>query len=479
MIRKIYFMGIKGVGMATLACLAKEAGFIVSGSDVDEAFITDKILEKAKIDILHGFTKENVLNFFEKTPKSECLFIFTGAHDGLENPESQYSKSSGYKTISHGEAVGLFMTGELFNRSDIEGISVTGSHGKTTVTSLLAFLLKKLNLDPSYLAGTSEILGIGTAGHYGKGHYFVAEADEYMAGKHDRKPKFLYQDPKFLIINNIDFDHPDFFNDLSDVVDYFSMLLDKLSPKSWVFANGDDENIKQLIASHPTVKVITFGTDPLNDFILTNYKQSGLNATFDVLRGETLIGNFSISIPGYYNAKNALGVISLLMEIGISPGSIQKVLPEFMGSKRRLEKLGELKSGALVFDDYAHHPEEIRKSLSALKNAYNKKIICIFQAHTFERTQAFLSEFASAFTGVSELIIVPTFSSARDVGRKDLVLDNEFVEKIRAMQPNVKLISRHRDVIEYIEKNVSSPDFLVLTMGAGDVYKIAVELIKY
>lgn len=486
MTKKIYFMGIKGVGMATVAVMAKQAGFIVAGSDIETEFITDKILEKEKIEVLTGFDRKNVENFFGSSPKEECLLVSTAAHDGFDNVESVFAKESGYKVISHGEAVGLFMSGELFGRNGIEGISISGAHGKTTIAGMIAFCLVRLGSDPSYTVGTSEIFPIGAAGHFGRGKYFVAEADEYLSeAKYDRTPKFLYQHSKYLIINNIDFDHPDFFKNLEEVKDAYKNLVSNLGSDSLLIVNGDDENIKSIIGTPPKARlagggkgVITCGTGEDNEFVIKNYRQDGFRSRFEVLRNNTSLGNFKISIPGYHNAKNSLAVIALLVELGISIPDIQRALPEFKGVKRRLEKIGETPTGVVVFDDYAHHPEEIRKTLEALNAAFpEKKIIAVFQAHTFGRTRALLSEFASSFAGIFELIILPTFASARDSNGHDLNEDREFVEKIRTIQPNVKLIETKTSVVEYLDKNVTSPGYLILTMGAGDVYKIAYELV--
>lgn len=477
MIKKIYFMGIKGVGMASLAIIAKEAGFIIAGSDVDEEFITDQILSNAKIEVRVGFKSVNVEEFFGTSPIEESLFIATGAHEGFDNVECEFARSKNIKTMSHGEAVGLFMSGELFERSDIEGISVAGSHGKTTIAAMIATLLERLTLDPSYTVGTSEINPIGAAGHYGKGKYFIAEADEYLAeGKYARTPKFLYQHPKYLIINNIDFDHPDFYSDINKIRDAFGSFIANLGPSDTLIVNGDDENIKKLIAENLKLRTITYGTRETNEFVIKNYKQEGMLGRFEVFRGSTPLGKFELSIPGYHNAKNSLAAISLLIELGISVRDIQGVLPQFLGSKRRLERIGETENGALLYDDYAHHPEEIRKTLEALKNAYPaKKITLVFQAHTFARTRALSSEFASSFAGARELIILPTFASARDSIQKNIEEDRDFVEKIRTIQPNVKLIESVPDVVEYINKNITSGSIL-LTMGAGDVYKITQHL---
>jgi len=476
--KKIYFMGIKGVGMATLAVLAQEAGFVVCGSDVEERFITDKILKNAEINVLKGFLKENVTNFLGSTPSRECLFIATGAHNGFDNEEALEAVRLNIKVISQGEAVGLFMSGKPFERVDMEGISVAGSHGKTTVSAMIAFTLSKLGYDPSYTVGTSEIFQLGAAGHYGRGRFYVAEADEYLAeGTHDRTPKFLYQSPKFLIINNIDFDHPDFYKDKGEVAKaYERFVLEKLTGDGLLIVNGDDEEIKKIISKN-ALSAITYGTDEASEFVIKDYKQEGLESSFKVARKGTELGQFRLSVPGYHNAKNSLAVIALLMEIGAGVEDIKQALQGFLGTKRRFERVGEMENGIPVFDDYAHHPEEIRKTLEAVASAYpTKKIVTVFQAHTFARTQALTGEFVSSFAGVSELIILPTFASARDSIKEDLDRDREFVEKIRMVVPNTKLIENIPSVVEYIKLNVSSPQAIIVTMGAGDVYKIAEKL---
>jgi len=477
--KKIYFMGIKGVGMATLAIIAREAGFIVAGSDVEEEFITDKILREEGIEVLEGFRSENAEEFFGTSPRHECLIITTAAHDGFNNPEAVWAKDDGIKVISHGQAVGVFMEGEIFGKK-LEGISVAGAHGKTTIAGMIAAYLSRLGLDPSFTVGTSEIFPIGAAGHFGTGKYFVAEADEYFSeGTYDRNPKFLYQKPKYLIINNIDFDHPDVYPNLESVVSAYKEFVLNLRDEGFLIVNGDDGNIKQLKTYNLKPKTITYGSDDGNEFVIKNFRQEGFGCRFEVLRNSTSLGHFDLSVPGYHNAKNSLAVIALLIELGISIPDIKRVLPEFKGVKRRLEKIGETTTGVLIFDDYAHHPEEIRKTLEAIHGAYpDKKITLVFQAHTYGRTRALLSKFTSSFVGVSELIILPTFASARDSRDHSLKEDQEFVEKIRAVQPNVKLIENQALMVEYIEKNIIGSDHLILTMGAGDVYKVGCKLVK-
>ncbi|HSW70905.1 MAG TPA: Mur ligase family protein, partial [Gammaproteobacteria bacterium] len=321
-------MGIKGVGMANLAILAKEAGFIVAGSDVAEEFITDSELKKANITIYEGFKSENVSDFFGITAAAESLMIITGAHGGFDNEEAQMAAQLKIQVLTHGEAVGKFMAGEFIDRANIEGISVAGSHGKTTISAMLATYFSLLGLRPSYIVGTSSIIPIGAAGHYGSGKYFIAEADEYKAAPTNPTPRFLYQYPKYLIINNIDFDHPDVYADLNAVKDAFARFVENIGDDGLLLINGDDENLKEFKTQNSRFKVITYGTGADNEFVISNFAQNGFDSNFSVSRNGTLIGEFELSIPGYYNAKNALAAIALLMELGVSVAKIAEVLPQ-------------------------------------------------------------------------------------------------------------------------------------------------------
>lgn len=476
---KIYFMGIKGVGMATLAVIAKQAGFIVGGSDVVDEFITDKILKEAGIEYATGFSEENVKDFFAETLPSDCLFIATGAHSGFDNPEAKFAKSENIKVITHGQAVGLFMSGELFDRTDLEGISIAGSHGKTTVTAMIATVLTDAGLDPSFTAGSSEIFPLGAAGHYGRGNYFVAEADEYVSEKnYDPVPKFYYQKPNSLIINNIDFDHPDFYHDIEAVKNAYAEFASNLPHTGILVVNGDDLNtleILQKVSSQP--RIVTFGAGETNEFKIRDFTENGWGSSFKVFRGDIEIGEFKVAVPGYYNAKNALGVIALLMELGISVPKIASGLEKFKGVARRQEIMGKTKNGQQVIDDYAHHPEEIRKTLEAIKIATNKKILVVFQFHTFSRTRALFSDFVGSLIGADEIIILSTFAAQRGESEGE-DLDRQFVEELHKVNSTAIFVNSLKNVVEYIEKNVTSPDFVVVTMGAGDVYHVGEQLVN-
>ncbi len=352
-IKHIHFVGIKGVGMAPLAIIAKEAGFKVSGCDIEEEFITDEPLKKAGIKPLTGFSEEHLENV--------NLVITTGAHGGFDNPEVEHARYTGISVMMQGQAVGEFMKGD-FLKKKFFGISVAGSHGKTTTTAILATVLKEAGLDPSFLVGTGNISSLGAPGHFGKGKYFVTEADEYAnEPKHDKTPKFLNQRPQIIIITNIEFDHPDIFNSLDQIRVAFLKFANLLPKEGVLIANGDDPQIQKLLGEFPG-RVITYGMGEKNDFRLSRVSQSQEQTFFWVEHKNLSLGEFRLSVPGVHNALNATAVIAACFELGLNPEVIKKALPAFQGTKRRFEFLGE-KKGVLFFDDYAHHPTEIKATL--------------------------------------------------------------------------------------------------------------------
>ena len=467
--------------MASLAIIAKQARFVVSGSDIAEEFITDAILKKEGIQILTGFAPSHITEFIGTSKSEEVLVIVTAAHNGLENVEAEEAKKLGVKVITHGFAVGLFMSGELFDRKDLVGVSVSGAHGKTTISAFLSSSLVLLGMDPSFTVGTSEIFPTGSSGHYGKGQYFVAEADEYISEiKSDRTPKFLYQQPQFLIINNIDFDHPDYYEDINAVEEAFRKFVKNMRPMGCLLINGDDARCIGVSKDVPEgVKVITYGVADTNDFVISNYEANEFSGRFTVSTSGMILGRFEIGLPGFHNAKNAMAVIAFLLEIGISVAKITEVLPKFTGTKRRIERIGKTRDGSLVIDDYAHHPEEIKKTLSAIRGVVpDKKIVCIFQPHTFSRTQALFSEFVSAFMDADFLLFLPTFSSARDDSGDEKEQAVQIGNEFRKIGKEVVMPEPH-NVVEYVNKNFASNKYIIVTMGAGNVYKLGYELANY
>lgn len=502
LIKKIYFVGIKGVGMASLAEIAVAAGFTVSGSDVLEEFITDNILAAKNIKIDVGFEVADLEKFIQEKPL-ETLVITTAAHGGLSNPQSQYALQNNVQVLTHGQAVGYFMSGELFKRS-FAGMSILGCHGKTTVTAMMAVALSTLGFDPSYSIGTSEVFPNVSAGHFGTGDYFVAEADEFISDiKQDRTVKFLYQYPEYAVINNIDFDHPDVYQNLDAVIETFiKFAKENIKPNGSLFINGDDPNSQFIIQNsefriqRKDVSVITYGENGSNDYQMSNFKEKGWGSEFEVVKGGSILGTFTLSVPGFHNAKNMLSVIAFLDTIKVSGDKIQEAARAFRGTKRRQEKLGETQNGAIVIDDYAHHPDEIDKTLSAVSLAFpGKKIICLFQPHTLSRTVSLQKEFAKAFSHADHVLFLPIFTSKRegetnydqlyDTIKKTMQeqgTDVTFLEDIRNSSeldaPPYFLPKNRANVLEYVKLRYDSSDFVLVFLGAGDLYRIAYDLVK-
>ncbi len=468
-IKKIHFVGIKGVGVTPLAIIASQAGFDVSGSDIEEEFITDEMLKKAKITPLIGFDEKNV--------EGKDLVITTGAHGGFENPENVKAKELGIPVWTQGKAVGRFMEGSLFGRK-FEGISVSGSHGKTTTTAMIATILLENKHDPSFLIGTGYIPSLGLSGHYGKGKFFVAEADEYATEPNfDKTPKLLWQKPKIGVITNIEFDHPDLYSSMDQIRKAFLEFSNNIVEKGILIACGDDSETSKLLNEY-NKSFITYGFSKLCDFYIEKLSIEQDKMFFWVNAKDTSLGEFSINVTGEHNALNALCAITVCLELGLSIEQIKKGLNKFKGTKRRFEFIGDIPTGASLYDDYAHHPTEIKKTLSAFKKAFpKKKIICIFQPHTYSRTKSLFEQFVSSFADADGVILVDIYASLREE------VDNSVSSKLLAdnisrIHKNVLYIPKLEDVVEYVDQKGFDKDYILITMGAGNIYKIYEDLIK-
>jgi len=379
--------------------------------------------------------------------------------------------------MTQGEAVGEFMKGAIFGKK-LKGISVTGTHGKTTTTAMLATILTENSLDPSYIIGTGDVGSLGLPGHFGKGQYFVAEADEYMtAPGFDKTVKFLWQHPLFAIFTNIEYDHPDVYASVDEVRDAFAKFARQIDPKGALIACGDDRQVQMLLKNY-IGRVITYGFNPDNNYVLKRVTISGDQTFFWVESQGMPLGEFTLRVAGEHNALNALASIIVSLELGLSIEKIKKGLLAFRGSKRRLEYLGELASGAKVYDDYAHHPTEIKKTLLTLRTQYpKKKIVCIFQPHTYSRTKMLFDEFQKAFGNIDELFVIITdiYASLREQ-RDETVSGKMLAEAMSSSQKDVHYLASLSDVVQYINEKKLRSDTILVTMGAGDVYTIHSEL---
>lgn len=459
--QNIFLIGIKGVAMAGLAVIFKKMGKNVTGVDTDEEQITDELLKKHSISYKIGFDKENL-------PQETDFIIYSAAHGGQENPLVQSAQKKGISTMNQAEFLGKLL--EQFKTS----VAVTGTHGKTTTSALLSYALINLGLSPSYLIGAPSFSGKDGA-DYGKQEYFVIEADEYAADPpKDKTVKFLHLNPSYILVTNVDFDHPDVFDSLDEVKKVFSAFFKDRQ----VFACADDVNLMSVVTRTHTKALTTYGFAEDSDIRIGEIIESQDKTTFKLFEKGEDQGEFTIKIFGKKNVSNTAGVYAILRHLGYASDKIKAAIADFSGAKRRFEEKFKLNSNYL-FDDYAHHPEEIKAVLEAARSRFpNHKIIVLFQSHTYSRTKALLSEFAESLSYADYAIIAPIFSSAREkkedfnVGPQDIEMKAK--EKGKT---NVVATETMNEVLKKL-KDVLASNQVIFTMGAGSIYTLDRDIIK-
>ena len=450
--KNIFIVGIKGVAMTNLAIILKKMGKKVFGADIEEEFITDENLKKYNIDYQLGFEPN-------KLPQVTDLVIYSAAHQGINNPYVIEAKKRGIRIISQAEILGKILG--LFKNK----IAVCGCHGKTTTASLLSYALINLNLKPSYLVGSSSFNDFDGA-DFQDSNYFVIEADEYGINPPiDKTPKFLKLDPSFIIETNIDFDHPDVYKNLEETKAAFL----KFFVNRDLILNIDDQNTKSIFSQIKKInqgkKVITYGFTKEADFQIVNPYFYEEKTEFEIINKKNKLGRFSISLFGKHNISNTTAVIVFLVNHGWETKKIQKVIADFYGAKRRFEFLGAVGEN-LFFDDYAHHPVEIKATITAARKRFPKrKIIVFFQPHTFSRTASLINDFNSSLKIADKGYVFPIFPSARE-NPKDFNISSK---DIIGQSKNLVYI-QERDLISVLRQEIKNKG-VILIMGAGDIYK--------
>ncbi len=449
--KPVHFAGIGGISMSALAHILKNDGYMVSGSDFKESETTCHLCEMG-IPVKIGHFTENV--------HGAGLVVYTAAIKS-DNPELLEAKRLGIPTIERATLLGAMMKNYKYP------VAVSGTHGKTTTTSMLAHVLCEGDLDPTILVGGVLPLIGGNLRDGGK-DYFVTEACEYCAS-------FLKFFPLYSIILNIEEDHLDYFKDINDIIDCFRKFTEKLPENGVVIANYDDENVKKTLLGTDK-KVISFGTEEGLDYLAKDivFDENGF-AEFKVVKHGKDYINIKLSVPGMHNVKNALSVVAVADLLGVLPEVMIKGFLSFKGTNRRFELKGEI-NGAKVIDDYAHHPTEIKATLNAAKTmAGDKNVFCVFQPHTYTRSLALKDEFAVAFSDCDTLILTDIYAAReKDTG---LITSRDLVLEINKNSNNAQYIKEFHDIAEFFKQNASEGD-IVITMGAGDVYKIGEILIK-
>lgn len=447
----IYFIGIGGISMSGLAEILLEAGFTVSGSDAKESPLT-RMLSENGAHVYYGQKKENITSDLD-------LVVYTSAIHP-DNPEFQAMQELGIPNLSRAELLGQIM------RNYKLPIAISGTHGKTTTTSMISEILLQDNADPTLSIG-GILKTIGGNIRVGHSDYFVTEACEYTNS-------FLSFFPKVSIILNIEEDHLDFFKDLADIRHSFRQFALLLPADGTLIINSDIPNYEE-ITEGLACRVITYGSHETSDYRPSDiHYDEFAHATFTLTDAEGIARQFSLKVPGEHNVYNACASIALADLLGISYDSIHAALMNFAGTNRRFEYKGTYQ-GVTIIDDYAHHPTEITATLTAAANYPHQNLWCVFQPHTYTRTKAFMSEFAKALTHADKVILADIYA-ARETDTLG-ISSNTLLEEIHKLGTECYHFPSFEEIQDFITKNCTSGDLLI-TMGAGDVVKIGENLLQ-
>jgi UDP-N-acetylmuramate--alanine ligase len=418
-----HFVGIKGSGMSALAQVLHDMKYEVQGSDVEKRFFTQVALEQSGIKIL-PFQKENI---------QPGMTIIAGNAYPDSHEEIQEAMKLGLPIVRYHRFLGDFM-------QNFVSVAVTGAHGKTSTTGLLAHVMK--GAEP-----TSFLIGDGTGKGEEEAEYFVFEACEY-------RRHFLSYFPDYAIMTNIDFDHPDYFANIDDVFSAFQEMA--LQVKKGIIACGDDEQLQKVQAKVP---VLFYGLGEENDFQARNIIKSTEGTTFDVFVRNTFFETFTIPSFGNHNILNSLAVIALCHYENIDPQIVKEQLLTFQGVKRRFTE--KQVGSQVIIDDYAHHPTEIKATVEAARQKYpDREIVAVFQPHTFTRTQTFLDNFAESLNLSDKVYLCEIFGSARENHGK------LSIEDLQNKVPGAEILKE--DNTSDLKKHETS---VIIFMGAGDIQK--------
>ncbi len=459
---RIYFIGIKGTGMTALAEIFLTRGAFVKGSDTDEKFYTDKILDSLGIIYSEGFSEANIISEID-------FIVHSAAYTVLNNIEMKEAVSRGIPVIGYPEALGQI---------SISGFScgITGVHGKTSTASLAGSILKGLKLPVTTLVGSGVNAFGGRSSFTGGDKYFVAETCEY-------KRHFLHFSPNIIILTNIETDHMDYYKDFGDIEDAFIEYINLLPSGGRLIYCSDDKGARNAASKvnrlRPDIRQLPYGRTALSPYRI---KVSDTHDGVSLFSLEGFDAEFSLRIPGMHMVLNATAAIALTVSIyeeeGLSPdiNGIKRELSSFTGSKRRSEIKGEAWS-ILFMDDYGHHPTEIKTTLKGLRDFYpDRRIVVDFMSHTYSRTEALFSDFARCFGDADIVVLHKIYSSARETEGR--INGRSLYDEAKKYHSNVYYFHEVEDSFSFYTDKLKKND-LFITIGAGDNWRIGESLLKY
>ncbi len=471
-IKKIYMVGIGGIAMSAVACLLKQAGFEVLGSESCEAYDpARKVLAENQISYAAGYSAENIKN------SGADLYVLSAGEDE-NNPEVKYILENKLPRCGFPQVMYELQKQSL-------RVVVTGTHGKTTTSGLLGHLLH--NLDHSGFMVGGVLQNYASNFMPSEGHYFVFEGDEYKTEFDDPTPKFHYYKADVLVLTNLEFDHPDMFEDFDALKAEFEELVDKMPEDGLIVYNADNAELVKIVRQS-NISSVSFGIENEADFKVENI-QYGEYTKFQthnsLSRDHTakLLGlteDYQTQLPGQINAYNALAAIATLRTLGFGSNQIALDLLSFKGVKRRFELIGA-KNGITLIDDYAHHPTAVKETLDASKIKYpNSRIWAVFEPHTFSRTKATLPELIKAF-GSADRVLISEIYPAREKASEATITSDEVVKEIQTHNPKFQIHNSLRKVSNKDEalqilKTELNPHDVVIVMAVGSFNRLAYEL---
>lgn len=446
----IHFIGIGGISMSGLAEILLKEHFQISGSDSKESKLTDKLTSLGAV-INYGQRASNITDNID-------LVVYTAAIHP-DNPELKTALEKDIPTLTRAELLGQIMN----NYSN--SIAISGTHGKTTTTSMITHILLHACADPTVSVG-GILKSIDGNIRVGNSEVFLTEACEYTNS-------FLNFYPKYAVILNIEEDHLDFFKDLADIRNSFHKFAENVPADGTVIINGQIADYQE-ITNGLSCRIITYGLDASDSYYADNitFNTQGCGE-FTLMHDSTAVGSVTLSVPGIHNVSNAVAACALALEMQISFTHIKDALASFGGTARRFERKGTL-AGITIVDDYAHHPTEITATLKAAKNYPHERIVCVFQPHTYTRTKAFLKEFADSLSH-ADIVVLADIYAAREKNTLG-ISSNDLLKELQALDCESYYFPSFDEIENFLLNKCINGDLLI-TMGAGDIVQVGEHLL--
>ena len=444
--KHIHFIGIGGIGMSAIAFVLLKQGHKVSGSDVKRSRIVEK-LESLGGKFHEGHNEKNI--------EGADIVVFSSSITP-ENPELKAARNKKIATLHRADMLALIMNGR-------KGIAVTGAHGKTTTSSLIAHILYRAGLDPTAILG-GEVKSLEGNARVGKGEHFVVEADESDGS-------FVHLKPFYSVVTNIDAEHLDYYRNMEEIISWYLKFIEKIKPGGKLFACGDCDNLRRALRGYPK-EVVTFGLSAGQDIYPDKIKMHDSHSEFEIVYRGRRLGPAAINIPGIHNVSNAMAAFAVALEIGLDFGMIKKAVKDFTGAARRFQ-VKYSGNGIKIIDDYAHHPAEIKATILAARNWEPARLIVAFQPHRFSRTKYLKERFGSCFDMADRLILTDIYAASED--ELDNVSGKSIYEEVKKHGHKDVVFLPKKGLKEYILRDIKRGD-MVLMMGAGDITSIAGEL---